>query len=275
VIRSPSDLRGVRRYLRRADVVIDAMLGTGLRGPLREPFASAVELINESDIPVVSVDAPTGLNPSTGEVHGVAVKAAYTVTFHRMKKGFLGAGEHTGEVIVADIGIPREVEVAAIGERRGLPSIVTSGQDRKLVSACLLGVNCRYDGQNNLNEKVMELALKGLLIPVCPEQLGGLGTPREPMGIIGGGGAEVLDGKARVINRKNEDVTDNLVRGAEETLKIARSFEVKEAILKARSPSCGCGKIHDGTSPRLVEGDGVTAALLKREGIRIITEEDL
>lgn len=150
------------------------------------------------------------------------------------------------------------------------------GQVTKLVSACLLGINCRYDGQNNLNEKVMRLAAKEVLIPVCPEQLGGLETPREPMGITGGGGSEVLDGKARVtINRIGRDVTENLVRGAEETLKIAKSSGVREAIFKARSPSCGCGKIHDGTSPRLVEGDGVTAALLKRNGIRVITEDDL
>lgn len=140
----------------------------------------------------------------------------------------------------------------------------------------MLGVNCRYDGQSNLNEKVIRLAAKEVLVPVCPEQLGGLGTPREPMKIIGGAGPEVLDGKARVMNRSNKDVTENLVRGAEETLKIARSLSVKKVILKARSPSCGCGKIHSGTSlDRLVEGDGVTAALLKRSGIRVITEDGL
>jgi len=146
----------------------------------------------------------------------------------------------------------------------------------KLVSACLLGVNCKHDGQNNLNEKVTRLAAKEVLIPVCPEQLGGLGTPREPMRIIGGGGSEVLDGKARVMNDSGKDVTENLARGAEEVLKFAKSLGVEEAILKARSPSCGCGKIHSGTFPdRLVEGDGVTTALLKRSGIRVITEDDL
>lgn len=278
VVKSLHDLKGVARYLKRADVIIDAMLGTGLKGPLREPFASAARLVNVSKVPVVSVDAPTGLDPSTGEVHGVTVKATYTVTFHRMKMGFLKAKGYVGEVIVADIGIPPEVEAAAIGKRRSLRWRVREApkETPKLVSACLLGVNCRYDGQNNLNEKVMRLVEKEVLIPVCPEQLGGLRTPREPMGIIGGGGSEVLDGKARVINRSNEDVTENLVRGAEETLKVARSSGVKEAILKARSPSCGCGKIHSGTSPdRLVEGDGVTTALLKRSGIRVITEDGL
>jgi len=277
-VRNSSDLKKAKRYSKDADVLIDAMLGTGLRGPLREPFSSAVRLINESGVPVVSVDAPTGLNPSTGEVLGSAAKAAYTVTFHKMKKGFFKAKEYTGEVIVADIGIPREVEAATTckypsSRRRARKEL---GQATRLVSACLLGINCRYDGQNNLNEKVMRLAAKEVLVPICPEQLGGLGTPREPMGIIGGGGLEVLNGKARVMNESGRNVTEKLARGAEEVLKIAKSLGVREAILKAKSPSCGCGKIYDGrSSSRLIEGDGVTAALLKRSGIIVITEDDL
>jgi len=277
IIRDPSDLKKAKRYQKHADVIVDAMLGTGLRGSLREPFSSVVCLINESGIPVVSVDAPTGLNPSTGEVHGLAVKATHTVTFHKMKRGFLKAKEYTGAVTVADIGISKVVEAAAIGghERLQQPASGASKQAKRLVSACLLGINCKHDGQNNLNEKIMWLAAKEMLIPICPEQLGGLGTPREPMGIIGGGGSEVLDGKARVMNRSGEDVTENLVRGAEEVLKIAKSLGVRDAILKAKSPSCGCGRIHSGTFPdRLVEGDGVTAALLKRNGINLITEDE-
>ncbi len=277
VVKNPSDLEKAGRYLKRRDVIIDAMLGTGLKGPLREPFASAVRLIYDSGVPVVSVDAPTGLNPSTGEVQGLAVKAAYTVTFHKMKRGFLKAKEYTGTVTVADIGIPEEVEAAAIGKyRRSWRRTSGASEQSMLVSACLLGVNCRHDGQNKLNEKITRLATQKLLIPVCPEQLGGLGTPREPMRIIDGAGAEVLDGKARVMNKSGKDVTENLVRGAEEVLKIAKSLGVKDVILKARSPSCGCGEIHSGTfSDRLVEGDGVTAALLKRSGICVITEDDL
>jgi len=158
-----------------------------------------------------------------------------------------------------------------LGSRRD----VASSRQATIVSACLFGVNCRYDSQNNLNERVMRLCTKGVLIPVCPEQLGGLGTPREPMQILGGRGSEVLDGEARVTTRSGRDVTKNLVRGAEEVLKIVRSLDVRDAILKSRSPSCGCGKIHDGMSSRLVEGDGVTAALLKRSGIWVITEDDL
>ncbi len=277
MIRDPSDLKKAKRYQKHADVIVDAMLGTGLRGSLREPFSSVVRLINESGIPLVSVDAPTGLNPSTGEVHGLAVKATYTVTFHKMKRGFLEAKEYTGTVTVADIGIPKEVEAAAIGKyRRSWRRTSGASEQSMLVSACLLGVNCRHDGQNKLNEKITRLATQKLLIPVCPEQLGGLGTPREPMRIIDGAGAEVLGGKARVMNKSGKEVTENLVRGAEEVLKIAKSLGVKEAILKARSPSCGCGEIHSGTFPdRLVEGDGVTAALLKISGINVITEDEL
>ncbi len=104
------------------------------------------------------------------------------------------------------------------------------------------------------------------LIPVCPEQLGGLPTPREP--------AEIREG--RVITKSGKDVTENFKRGAEEVLKIAKMFGIKEAVLKQGSPSCGCGRIYDGTfSGKIVEGDGVTVALLKRHGIKVITEEDL
>lgn len=144
----------------------------------------------------------------------------------------------------------------------------------KLVSACLFGIECRYDGEDNLDEKVMELTEENFLIPVCPEQLGGLGTPRKPMNIANGDGLEVLEGKGKVLNEDNEDVTRNMIKGAEETLKIARAYDVKEAILKARSPSCGCGKIHR-RELGLTEGDGVTAALLKKNGINVITEEEL
>jgi len=143
----------------------------------------------------------------------------------------------------------------------------------RLVSACLVGVNCRYDGGNSLDERVMGLVSCCLLVPVCPEQLGGLGTPRQPMRIVGGSGGDVLDGKARVVNKSGEDVTRNLVVGAEEVLRIARLLGVRTAILKAGSPSCGCGEIRDSGIPR--RGDGVTTALLKRNGIRVVTEEEL
>ena len=139
---------------------------------------------------------------------------------------------------------------------------------RKLIlcSACLLGIKCRYDGKSNPNKKVIGLFKKEILIPVCPEQLGGLPTPREP--------AEQRGNK--VIAKSGIDVTYNFKKGAREVLKLAKLFGIKEAILKQRSPSCGHGQIKDGTfSNRFIKGDGITTALLKRNKIKVITEEDL
>jgi len=149
----------------------------------------------------------------------------------------------------------------------------------KLCSACLLGINCKYDGTNNLNNKVVELSKKEVLIPVCPEQLGGEPTPRPSSGIYGGTGADVLKSNAtvRTIN-DGKDVTKYYTHGAEEVLKIAKMFGTKEAILKARSPSCGCGQtwqLDEKFVNHIVKGDGVTVALLKKNGIKIITEEQL
>ena len=151
----------------------------------------------------------------------------------------------------------------------------------KICSACLLEIKCRYDGKYKPNKKVVRLLEKEILIPVCPEQLGGLKTPRLGSGILGGDGKGVLSGKARVINRKQEDWTGNYFKGAKEVLKIAKRFKIKEAILKQGSPSCGCGevfqwKVVNGKwSNRRRKGDGVTTALLKKNGIRVITEEEL
>ena len=136
----------------------------------------------------------------------------------------------------------------------------------RLVSACLLGLKTRYDGKIKANDKVLELAKKEVLIPICPEQLGGLSTPRDASEQLG----------ENVFTKSKKDVTDNFKCGAEEVLKLAKLLGIKEAILKQKSPSCGCGKIYDGTfTNRLIEGDGVTATLLKENGIKVITEEDL
>ena len=146
----------------------------------------------------------------------------------------------------------------------------------KLCSACLLGIKCRYDGKSKPDEKVILLSKNEILIPICPEQLGGLSTPRLNSEIVGGEGQNVLNDKAKVIDAKGKDVTDNFIEGAEETLKIAKLYNIKEAILKQKSPSCGLGKIYDGTfSGRLINGDGITTALLKKNGIKVISEEDL
>lgn len=141
-----------------------------------------------------------------------------------------------------------------------------STRNIKLCSACLLGIKCKYNGGDNFNKKVAGMAEKETLVPVCPEQLGGLLAPREP--------SEQRDGK--VFSKSGKDVSDNFEKGAREVLKLAKMFGVKEAILKQRSPSCGCGKIYDGTfSGKVIEGDGVTVKLLKQNGIKVISEEDL
>ena len=136
----------------------------------------------------------------------------------------------------------------------------------KLCSACLLGINCRYDGKIIPNDEVIRLAKKEILIPVCPEQLGGLSTPREPSEQKG----------EKVITILGVDVTCNFIKGAEQVLTLAQIYGIKEAILKQESPSCGCGRIYDGTfSNRLIQGDGVTTILLKKNKIKVITEQDL
>ncbi|NQV19591.1 MAG: DUF523 domain-containing protein [Armatimonadetes bacterium] len=135
-----------------------------------------------------------------------------------------------------------------------------------IVSACLAGLKCNYLGDDNSHPEVVELVRKGLAIPVCPEQLGGLPTPRIP--------AEIQCKK--VINKNGDDVTSNFQKGAEETLRIAKLVNCKKVIFKANSPSCGFGKIYDGSfSGKLIPGNGITTELLMKNGIKIITEKDL
>lgn len=142
--------------------------------------------------------------------------------------------------------------------------------ERILVSACLLGLRCRYDGAHNFTPEVVERVGACCLIPVCPEQLGGLPTPRPAAEVVGGDGGDVLAGHARVVNCQGQDVTEAFLRGAREVLRVARVLRAEEAWLKGGSPSCGVSCIHDGTfSHRKRPGAGVTAALLAREGIRL------
>lgn len=144
-----------------------------------------------------------------------------------------------------------------------------------LISACLLGINCKYNGGNNLTPKLLELLKEHTLIPVCPEQLGGLTTPRKPSEIKQGDGSMVLAGKAEVKNNEGVVLTELFIKGAQETLKLAKLYQCTAAILKARSPSCGSGKIYDGTfSGAVKEGSGVAAQLLMDNGIIVMTEED-
>lgn len=146
----------------------------------------------------------------------------------------------------------------------------------KLISACLLGIKCRYDGEHRLCPKVMALFKKGILIPICPEQLGGLPTPRVPAEIQGGNGEEVIQMVSKVLNKNGYDVTNNFLYGANEALKIAKVTNAGEFIGKLKSPSCGLGRTYDGTfTSTLTKGDGVTAALFKENGINVISEDDL
>jgi len=134
-----------------------------------------------------------------------------------------------------------------------------------MISACLVGLNCRYDGKSSKNQCLLD-SLKGfLIIPFCPEQLGGLSTPRPR--------AEIRND--RVINEYGEDVTDYFFKGAEESLKIARRTSPDIIILKSKSPSCGKGEIYDGSfQGKLVEGSGITCKLLIENGFKVISDEE-
>lgn len=139
-----------------------------------------------------------------------------------------------------------------------------------LVSACLAGRACRFDGSGALEDQVAALVDEGRAVLVCPEVDGGLGTPRPPAEIVGGDGADVLAGRARVVTNEGVDVTDAYLKGAERALAAARQAGATSAILKARSPSCGLGRIYDGSFSGVLEvGDGVTAALLQAHGISV------
>lgn len=141
-----------------------------------------------------------------------------------------------------------------------------------LISACLLGVNCRFDGGNSRNEDAIKRRETDELISVCPEEAGGLPTPRPPVEIVGGDGNDVLDGKAKVMTADGEDKTAEFLKGAKHALELAQSQGVTCVIFKSKSPSCGCGTIYDGSfSGTLISGDGVTTALLKRHGIEVIS----
>ncbi|HEY4533717.1 MAG TPA: DUF523 domain-containing protein [Fusobacterium sp.] len=139
-------------------------------------------------------------------------------------------------------------------------------KEKILISACLLGIPCRYDGRDNKIKNLTLLQEQFELIPVCPEQLGGLSTPRCPCEIQ----------KNKVISREGKDYTREFQKGAEESLKLAKQWNIKTALLKAKSPSCGFGQIYDGSfSRKLITGNGLTAALLEKEGIQIFSETEL
>ena len=139
-----------------------------------------------------------------------------------------------------------------------------------LISACLAGKKCNYKGEANVVKKLKELYLKGDAILVCPEVLGGLKTPREAAEIL------TFQEKLTVKTVSGKDVTEAFILGAGKALKVAKENKITTAILKARSPSCGCSQIYDGKKKKkIVNRDGITAALLKLNGIKVITEEEI
>ena len=141
-------------------------------------------------------------------------------------------------------------------------------REKVLISACLAGINCKFNGENNLlNRDVLdEISKKYHLLFICPEVFGGLSTPREPAEMKGG----------LVVTKTAKDVSENFKFGAEICLKIAKLNGCKKAILKARSPSCGSGQIYDGSfSKKLIFGDGVAAKLLKENGILVFSEDEI
>ncbi len=135
-----------------------------------------------------------------------------------------------------------------------------------LVSGCLLGIACRYDGKRKPCEPIIKLMDKYNLVPFCPESIGGLPTPRPPAEIVGD----------KVLNENSIDVTEQYNKGAEEALRIAKLYKCKYAILKEKSPSCGSGLVHNGKfDGGLIHGDGITTRLLKENGITVLGESEI
>ena len=135
-------------------------------------------------------------------------------------------------------------------------------------SACLVGLSTRFDGADARDDAVYRLFVQGKIIPLCPEQLGGLGTPRLKAEIVGGSGEDVLDGKSAVLLEDGTDVTLQFLRGADEVLKVVRHVGIRRLYMKTNSPSCGVGGIR--LKGKLKKGNGVCAAALLREGIELI-----
>jgi len=143
-----------------------------------------------------------------------------------------------------------------------------------LVSACLLGIDCKYNGSNNKNENVLKYLQGKEYVIACPEQLGGLTTPRNPSEIVKIGENEVNEYK--LLSNEGKDVSDNFIKGAEETLKIAKIFNCTQAILKEGSPSCGSSFIYDGSfTGKKISGQGVTTDLLRKNNIKVINENQV
>lgn len=142
-----------------------------------------------------------------------------------------------------------------------------------LVSACLAGFKVRYDGRHCLDPEIRTLIEEEQAVSICPEVMGGLSTPRPPAEIMNGSGEDVLSGHIRIVTTDGQDVTDIYIKGAVKALDQAKTLGVTVAVLKENSPSCGTSMIYDGTfNGKKAAGEGVTAALFKRHGIRVLSE---
>lgn len=138
-----------------------------------------------------------------------------------------------------------------------------------LCSACLIWIGCRFDGRSKANKDILELLKKHILIPICPEQLGWLPTPRNP--------SEILSKKPfKVLDKTGNDVSVNFLKGAAETVRITTTLWLKIAIMKQRSPSCGCWEIYDGSfTDKIIQWDGITTAFLKHNNIKVFSEDQI
>lgn len=140
-----------------------------------------------------------------------------------------------------------------------------------LISGCLFGLNCRYKGDNKKLKQLKKLQKKYLLIPVCPEQLGGLSTPRPPSYFIEGDGKDTIAGENNLINEQGENVSKHFRKGAYEVLKVCKQLNITKALFKERSPACGVNKIFLGE--KLTAGRGVTSFLLLANGLTVLSEK--
>ena len=146
-------------------------------------------------------------------------------------------------------------------------------KEKIMLSACLAGINCVYDGSHKFHPVFARMYKDNKALIFCPEVLGGLKIPHDPSELIGGDGFLVLEGRTRVVSSAGKDVTDFFIRGAQKSLEFAKKHGSRKVVLKSKSPSCGCGWIFDGTfSKKLVPGYGVTAALLKKNGIEVVSD---
>ncbi|TYR81407.1 DUF523 domain-containing protein [Priestia megaterium] len=145
-----------------------------------------------------------------------------------------------------------------------------------LVSSCLAGLEVRYNGTHSLDHTIRKLLEEKQAVAVCPELLGGFSTPREPAEIVGGNGEDVLDGKAAVVEKSGSNVTELYIKGAYATLQKAKEVNATAVVLKEYSPSCGSSMIYNGEfTGKTTIGNGVTTALLRRNGIQVLSEEQI